>query len=170
VWLICKLQIPVLEICMEGCAVVKCYFSVRNWVTVSLWRLADLYCTYTTVIRSVNQQYKYDTTAKPQYHTNYKNITYLKGIYFLYFIFNFCCLFKDCFTTSEYLDSNNALGSMWKAFILAYFDVISLHLPEVTEENHENVRIFYARVRNRTEYVRNTSRRFKVLTYFIMNR
>lgn len=129
-----------------------------------------LYCTYTTVIRTVNQQYKYDTTAKPHYYTNYKNITYLKEIYSLYSIFIFCGLFKDCVTTSEYLGSNNALGSMWKKFLLAYFDVISLHLPEVTEENHENVRIFYARVRNRKEYVRNTSRRFTALTYFIMNR
>jgi len=39
-----------------------------------------LYCTYTTVTRTVNQQYKYDTIAKSQYYTNYKNITYLKEI------------------------------------------------------------------------------------------
>ena len=47
---------------------------------------------------------------------------------------------------------------MWKAFILAWFDVIALHLPEITEENHENVRIFYALVKNQMKYVQNKSR------------
>ena len=63
---------------------------------------------------------KYDIIAKPQYYTNYKNITYLKEIY-SYFIFIFCGLYKGCVSTSGYIlvGSNNALGSMWKAFILA---------------------------------------------------
>jgi hypothetical protein len=92
-----------------------------------------LYCTHTTVIPTINQQYKYDTIATPQYNTNYKKITYLKEKYSYYILLLFLWSINRLRQTYKCIVSNNALGIMWNANLLAYFDVVSLHLPEVTE-------------------------------------
>jgi hypothetical protein len=34
---------------------------------------------------------------------------------------------------------NNELGRIWKETVVAEFEVLSLHLPGVIEENHENL-------------------------------